>query len=186
MNKRWIFLIVLLIIVIFSSVRFYTVNAQNDKYTPKNINIAANQTIDTGKGIKFHILKALKPIKSFDKETNSVKYVYILPFNAENTSNHKITLEELSPDGKNFLFFGQYQYNKQLMPYNYDLPDKYQFNTEIPSGKTVLGYVGLSLYPDEKVNYKNFNPESSKVSAYYTVIDDESNKRISYRMTLNN
>lgn len=186
MNKRWIFFIVLLIIVTFSCVRFYTVNAQNDKYTPKNINIAANQTIDTGEGIKFHILKPLKPVKSFDKDTNSIKYIYILPFNAENTSNHKITLEDLSPDGKNFLFFGQYQYNKQLMPYNYDLPDKYQFNTEIQPGKTVLGYVGLSLYPDEKVNYKNFNPESSKVSAYYTVIDDESNKRISYKMTLNN
>lgn len=71
------------------------------------------------------------------------------------------------------------------MAYNLDLPEKYQFNTSIPAGKTVRGYVGLKMTKGKDVNfnYKNFDPTTSKLCVYYSLINKS--KRITYKFPLN-
>ncbi|MED1806466.1 hypothetical protein P4V02_17320 [Bacillus subtilis] len=187
MNKRAILLItIFLIIVAGSSFRYYKLNNHNDNYSPHITNLPKNRMIDTGAGITYHVLKPLKPIEFMDEDLNMKRLLYILPLDMTNTSKHEITLEQLSPDGMKYLFFGGFDHYYNLMAYNLDLPEKYQFNTSIPAGKTIRGYVGLKMTKGKDVNfnYKNFDPTTSKLFVYYSLIN-KSNKRITYKFPLN-
>ena len=157
-----------LLFLVFSILQYRTVNANNNMYTIQKDNFPSNRTFQDLQGIKYHVLQPLKPIKYFDPYNGRETVTLILPLDITNTKDQ--TIDILSNSAiENTLFYAKLGDFYNLIPYSMELPDKYKFDSVIPPGKTVRGYIGTKYFLGDDPNraYKSFTINYSKVSFIY-------------------
>ncbi|KMP33139.1 hypothetical protein ACJTM1_16235 [Bacillus sp. GX] len=154
-----------MLLCIFASLfRFKILNQNNESYKVVNDEFLSNSTFEDRKGVTFHPLDPLEPIKTYDPYEDREVMTYVLPLDITNTTNQDINL--LSNQFiSNTMFYSKIGEFYNAIPYSIELPKKYQFDPVIPAGKTVRGYIGTNYFIGDDLykNYKNFSNESTKV-----------------------
>ena len=166
----------LVLCILASFFRFKTLNQNNESYKVLKDKFLSNRTFEDGQGVKFNALMPLEPIKTYDAYEDREVETYILPLDITNTTNHDIDLLS-NKSISNTMFYSKIGGFYNLIPYSIELPEEYKFDSVIPAGKTVRGYIGTNYFigDDPYKNYKNFSNESTKVK-FISFMKDQKGK----------